>query len=241
MDSEGDLYVMDHYNYAVRKISESDKLIQTFTHAELPSQNYGDANLILNPSTSSSSGISFSYSSTDENIAIVSSVGEVSITGAGEVSITISLAGDDIYFPAKDVVLSLTIEKAQLTIFAVDGTMIQGGQIPEFNAEYSGFLNGDAASDLLIEPVLSTTSDGTELGEYVISVTGATSDNYSIAYVDGKLTVSKLTAIGDKQNDIEKEVVGVYNVLGEEIDPATSNQMMIIHYSDGSTQKIIKQ
>jgi len=86
---------------------------------------------------------------------------------------------------------ALSINPAALTITANDASMTYGGTVPSLSASYSGFVNGDNASSLTIQPTLSTTASAA--GTYPITASGAVDPNYSITYRSGTLTVGKAT------------------------------------------------
>jgi hypothetical protein len=86
------------------------------------------------------------------------------------------------------------ISKASLTATlndnskTYDGTSYSGGNGITFN----GFVNGETASLLGGNLVYSGTSQGAkDAGNYIISGSGLTSNNYNISFVDGKLTINK--------------------------------------------------
>ncbi|MCT7535697.1 YDG domain-containing protein, partial [Aliarcobacter cryaerophilus] len=86
------------------------------------------------------------------------------------------------------------ISKADLTATlndnskTYDGTSYSGGNGITFN----GFVNGETASLLGGNLVYSGTSQGAkDAGNYIISGSGLTSNNYNISFVDGKLTINK--------------------------------------------------
>ena len=84
----------------------------------------------------------------------------------------------------------LTIEKAVLTITADDKFVEQNGQMPTFTVQYSGFVNGEDETDLTTQPTCTTNAvDTSTSGQYTITPSGAASDNYSFAYVDGVLSI----------------------------------------------------
>jgi len=81
--------------------------------------------------------------------------------------------------------------QASLTITANNASMTQGGPVPPLTVSYSGFVNGDNASSLTIQPIVTTT--GTSLspaGTYPITAIGAVDINYNIGYVGGTLTIN---------------------------------------------------
>ncbi|MGJ0365378.1 beta strand repeat-containing protein [Aliarcobacter cryaerophilus] len=86
------------------------------------------------------------------------------------------------------------ISKADLTATlndnskTYDGTSYSGGNGITFN----GFVNSEIASLLGGNLVYSGTSQGAkDAGNYIISGSGLTSNNYNISFVDGKLTINK--------------------------------------------------
>ncbi|TDX01980.1 MBG domain-containing protein [Dinghuibacter silviterrae] len=97
---------------------------------------------------------------------------------------------------------TLTITPAPLTITANNASMVYGSAVPAMTASYSGFVNGDNASNLTIQPVLSTTAtSASPVGTYPITASGAVDPNYTISYVGATMTVTKavLTATADNK------------------------------------------
>ncbi|HXB34651.1 MAG TPA: MBG domain-containing protein [Puia sp.] len=87
-----------------------------------------------------------------------------------------------------------TIQKAALTINAVNQTMTYGGSVPVLTASYSGFVNGDGTSALTTAPTITTTAtSASQVGAYPITASGATAPNYTITYTSGTMTVGKAT------------------------------------------------
>jgi filamentous hemagglutinin family protein len=87
---------------------------------------------------------------------------------------------------------TLTVSKAALEVTAgatktYDGQAYSGGDV-----SYSGFVNGETSAVLGGTLVYGGTSQGAvNAGSYTLTVSGLTSDNYDISYVDGSLTVDK--------------------------------------------------
>jgi hypothetical protein len=81
----------------------------------------------------------------------------------------------------------LTVTPASLTITASNSTLVYGGVPSAVSAQYSGFVNGDDASDLASAPVCS--ADQTTM---TTTCVGAASPDYTIATVDG--VVSEIPA-----------------------------------------------
>ena len=85
----------------------------------------------------------------------------------------------------------LTVNPAPLTIMA-NNTSQPFGSTPSLSASYIGLVNGDTAASLAAPAVLSTTATGTSLpGTYPITVSGASSADYSITYNSGTFTVQQ--------------------------------------------------
>ena len=94
-----------------------------------------------------------------------------------------------------DVNGTLTVNKAPLTITANVQTIFAGQSLPALSVSYSGFVNGDTSASLTTQPALSTTaSPVSPAGTYTITVSGASSPNYTITSVAGVLTVNPVLA-----------------------------------------------
>ncbi len=97
------------------------------------------------------------------------------------------------------------ISKAPLSITAENKSKIYGSANPELSASYSGFVNGETSTVLTTPVSLSTAATITSLiGEYSITAAGATSDNYSITFNPGTLTVNQapLTITADAKTKV---------------------------------------
>jgi gliding motility-associated-like protein len=85
---------------------------------------------------------------------------------------------------------NILINKAPLTITALNKTRNMGTSDPVFTGIYTGFVNGETEANLSLPPVFSTTATLlSSAGTYPISPSGAVSNNYNITYVNGVLTV----------------------------------------------------
>lgn len=161
---------------------------QTINFSSLPVKTYGDAD--FNPGATSTSGLEVTYSSNNTAVATIVN-GNIHIAGAGTADIKAEQAGNTDYQAAPPVTVTLTVDKANLTITAEDKIKVQGDPLPAFTANYSGFVNGEDATVFTSPPVFSTTADqNSAAGEYNIEVSGAAAANYTISFVKGKLTVT---------------------------------------------------
>ncbi|WP_299284488.1 MBG domain-containing protein [uncultured Mucilaginibacter sp.] len=163
---------------------------QTITFASLPTNTYyGDADFNLN--ATSSSGLLFTYASSNTAVATVTTDGKVHVLMAGTTTITASQAGNA-NFAATNATQNLTVLKAALTIKADDQTRAFGSANPALTITYSGFVNAETQTNLNALPKASTTATSTSAaGTYPIAISGAASDNYAITYIPGTLTVTQ--------------------------------------------------
>jgi hypothetical protein len=89
---------------------------------------------------------------------------------------------------------TLTVTGAVLTITPNPVSMVYGGTVPQLTVSYSGFINGDNASNLTVQPTITTTaSSSSGAGTYPITASGAVDPNYTIVYAPGTLTVNPAT------------------------------------------------
>jgi gliding motility-associated-like protein len=87
---------------------------------------------------------------------------------------------------------TLTVTPAALTITADSKTKVYGAANPALTATYAGFVNGDDATKLTTQASLVTTATAASgVGTYPVTASGAASNNYSISYTAGTLTVTK--------------------------------------------------
>ena len=88
---------------------------------------------------------------------------------------------------------SVTVTPVPLTITASSTSMTYGAPKPTITPAYSGFVNGDSSSSLTTKPTCTTaaTSSSAVSGSpYASSCSGAVDSNYTIAYVNGSVTLN---------------------------------------------------
>ena len=89
--------------------------------------------------------------------------------------------------------VNFTIQKKALTITAEDKTATFGDAAPAYTVTYDGFENNETAT--VLGGTLALDCDYVQnesgAGEYEITPSGLTSDNYEITFTAGKLTVGK--------------------------------------------------
>ncbi len=86
----------------------------------------------------------------------------------------------------------LYVDRAELTITAIDKSVIYGAAAPSYSVTYEGFKAGDGLGDLSGSLAIECTYiQGSPAGSYAISAGGCSSDNYEVVYIDGVLEVGK--------------------------------------------------
>ncbi|MDP9074989.1 MAG: hypothetical protein M3N98_12615 [Actinomycetota bacterium] len=140
------------------------------------------------------------------------------VLGTGELNATASVPGAFVYTPAVGRVLPagatqplsvaftptdmanyasagatvhLNVTAAPLTVTANRATRMYGQPNPALVASYDGFVNGDSATSLAGTLIFTTPATAaSSVGNYPITPSGHSSNNYSIAYHDGSLAVT---------------------------------------------------
>lgn len=161
---------------------------QTLELTELPAMTYGDDPYTL-PSTTKE-GLTLTW--TSNNIEVVTiNEDKLTIKKAGIATITATQEGNDEYLPFSRE-FTLTIGKASLKITANNQKKQEGEDNPALTVKYEGFKYSDNASSFTTQPTVTTAATkDSPAGTYSINVSGAKSDNYTISYVNGTLTITE--------------------------------------------------
>jgi len=127
--------------------------------------------------------------------------------------------------------VTITVQKAPLTITADNTNKVYGDALPGFTASYSGFVNGDTEASLTSPVALGTAAtSASAVGNYDITASGAVSSNYVITEVNGTLAVTPATITVTVDNSTKAfgqalpEFSAAYSgfVLGEDTNSLTS-------------------
>jgi len=109
---------------------------------------------------------------------------------AGSHSITAVYSGDSNFTGSSSAVDSQIVNQAPLTITANSAAKILDAPSPVFTASYSGFVNGDTAASLTgTLSCSSTATTASPVGNYPITCSGQSSNNYNIIYLAGTLKI----------------------------------------------------
>jgi len=189
----------DSYNPALDVLQDLvvNKLDQTITFAVLANKTYGDVDFDL--TATASSGLTVSYSSSDETVAQISGT-TVTIVGAGTVTITASQVGNDTVSAATAVTQDLVINKADQTI-TFDALAEKNESDPDFDltaTASSGLTVSYSSSDETVAQISGTTVTIIGVGTATITASQAGNDNYNAATsVEQQLVIEDVNAIND--------------------------------------------
>jgi MBG domain (YGX type) len=116
----------------------------------------------------------------------------LTITGAGAVTVTANQSGNSSYFAAPPVARTFTVAPAVLTVSAQNLSMAYGAPLPTLLSSTTGFVNGDSASVVTGSAALSTAATSTSpVGAYTITAAQGTlaATNYNFVFVNGVLDI----------------------------------------------------
>jgi len=156
------------------------KASQTITFNPIAPKTYGDIDFF--PALSVSSGLSVTFSTSDPSIATVLN-GKIHITGAGNVNITASQAGNSSYEPAPNVTQPLVINKADQILTFTDPIIKSFGE-EDFNPGAT-LSSGLAIEYSVDDPTVATVINGkihiTGAGTAIITASHSGNTNFNAA------------------------------------------------------------
>jgi hypothetical protein len=109
-------------------------------------------------------------------------------TGAGTCQVSATIAVDANYLQQTSSQLAITVNRATLSVTAVNKQRRRGLADPVLTHLVTGFVRGDDES-VLTAPVSLTRAPGEDPGVYAITASGATAANYDFAYTPGVFTI----------------------------------------------------
>lgn len=196
-----DIVDMGAYEYNGPPLNPVDS--QTITFSGNISKTYGDPE--FNPGATTSSELGVTYTSSNTAVAVVTGSNTIRLVGAGTTVITANQPGNNQYYPADPVGVTLTVSKAPITLKPNDVSVEQGVEFPVFTASYIGLVNNDTEASITVPPLIGTTAtENSPIGTYTLSASGAQSDKYEISYKTGTLTITE--PIWESSDKIKMEV-----------------------------------
>ncbi|MCV9388425.1 MBG domain-containing protein [Reichenbachiella ulvae] len=193
---------------------------------------YGDEDFALQASSNSTGLIT--YASSDESIISITD-GVASVVGTGPCQITAHQASSDEFLSTK-VISSIAVQKKVLFVFADPISKKYGDTNPELGLNYSGFVDGETVSNLVVPPIANTNcNELSEVGSYTINVIVGTDDHYDVVAINGELEVVKTELLvsaddlsktyGDSNPELSITYEGFVNEEGLEVlDSAPSTE-----------------
>jgi hypothetical protein len=114
-------------------------------------------------------------------------------SNAGEYDITCS-GGNATNYDFTYEIGTLTIKKAPLTVKVNNASRNYGLENTAFTISYSGFINSETQTVLIAQPqAITTATIASNAGTYPITLSGGEALNYEFNYVNGTLTINKVT------------------------------------------------
>lgn len=162
----------------------------TITFGAISAKTYGNANFSAG-AISNNTETAILYQSSNTAVATIDATGTIHIVSVGSANITASQPASASFNAANNVMQTLVVNQAPLTITADNKTRNQGDVNPTLTVTCTGFVNGESVSILTTAPTITTTAtQASAPGTYPITASGAAATNYIISYVDGLLTVN---------------------------------------------------
>ena len=130
--------------------------------------------------------------------------GTVQPAGPQPLSVTFTPA-DAANYTAAAATVHVRVTPAPLSVTANPASKVYGQPNPAFGASYDGFVNGDTVASLTGTVAFATPATAASgVGSYPVTPSGLTSNNYTIAYHDGHLTVTPalLAVTADNQTRV---------------------------------------
>ena len=122
--------------------------------------------------------------------AEVDQSGILKVKGVGIVRLIAIQNGNKQFNPAKPILSTFEVTKAELTVIAEDKTINKGDKTPELTIDYRGFVNGDSVKSLKKPAIAKIMETGKGIFKKTrIVPSGAESPNYTFKYLTGVLRV----------------------------------------------------
>ncbi|RWW98742.1 YDG domain-containing protein [Flavobacterium cerinum] len=176
-------YTLQQPQGLIANITSATLQNQTITFDPLTTVTYGDTPFVLT-ATAVPSGLTVTYTSSDENVATVSG-NIVTVVGIGSTTITANQAGNASFNPAPTVTQSLVVNKKTLTVAGAtvdsktynktidavlsNGTLsgIVGTDVVVLDGSTGTFASDDVANGIVVTPQYSIS--GADAGKYLLA------------------------------------------------------------------------
>ena len=175
-------------NYVNGTLTIIEKPAQTITANDV-TLSYGNTGKKIGAATSGDGAITYAVASGDDVISVADD-GTITALKTGTATVKITAAGTFDYAKATTTV-TVTVNKAAVTIKADNKTVYQNAALPAFTYSVTGLANGDTLS---FTPVLTCEAANTStVGTYAITVSIEITEDECYTYTtqNGTLTVQK--------------------------------------------------
>ncbi|NIG53603.1 MBG domain-containing protein [Chitinophaga sp. Cy-1792] len=201
-------------NIATLTVGKGDQTISfnQFINGSTVNTTYGVAT--FSAAAKSTSNLSITYSSNNPDVATIDNNGNVTITGAGDVTIQASQAGNASYNEAVPATLNIHVVPASLTITAENTTKTYGSPEPEIQYTVAGLIGNDKMTGV------PGRTPGENAGNYQMTLgTLYAGSNYYLVLSSGTyftITPQDLIVTPDHQNKVygTNDPVLTYTVTG---------------------------
>ena len=181
--------------------------------------------------TTNANGELFPYSATRINERIFSVVLVDPVSEGDEFTYTVTIEGDaknvsekgftvkgtiesDLYELSEEAKATCHITKGVVTVKLADGTLKEGDTFTP-TISYTGFVGGENRTALSVQASVGSVPN--KRGVYVLTPSGAKSDNYDFIYQSGIITVTGKTATADGIS-VKGEISADYSINVTELD-----------------------
>jgi general stress protein 26 len=235
------------FTYVEGTLTITEKTIPEITWANPASSVYGSAigTSVMNAQASTAGTFTYSFAAD-------------SIFNAGTYQLNVEFVPtDNVLYESTQASVEYTVTKATITAKAVDKVITLGAAIPTLTINYSGFVNDETIGVINALPTATTTATSSSVvGDYPITVSGGSDNNYAFTYVAGTLTITDKmvpeitwtspessvygTSIGETAMNAEATIAGtfVYTFTADSIFDAGTYQLGVSFTPDNTTEYV---
>ncbi len=165
-------------------VPKTNQTINSF--ADIPTKTYGDASFALSATASSGLPVTFTVVSGPASIT----GNTVTITGAGNVTVRASQAGNSNYLAAVSIDQDFAVIRASLVGTGDNATRAYGSVNPTFTGSLTGLVNGEVITATFFSTATTTSIPGNYPIKFTLNDASNHLTNYSVLTNAGTLTIT---------------------------------------------------